>query len=315
MTLGTHDADDRSPRGAAIFTGSLARAASMVVCLSLAGNALGCRRNASAASDSVALTVNQQPVTFALLEFSRVSGWPIVIAPAATDVAACVRISVLAAQPIPKAQLRQLVLRALEPTPLDVQEQSMGWIVRRREGVALPESCSGLAFRESSLADLERRRRERQELVANGTPSLDVDAGAAAAVTEDALFSRILQGITASGENTYSVTSDALEAFLANSEAVSRRVRIVPQATEGAIRGMKVFGIRRGSVFAALGLQNGDTITSINDTPLTNPELALEAYSRVRSAREIRVRIQRSGAEQTLTYVVQRPAAQPSQRH
>ncbi|MBL8681638.1 MAG: hypothetical protein JNK05_20895 [Myxococcales bacterium] len=301
MTLRAR-AEDRPRRRTPITAGRLTRAA--LVSLSLAGLALAScrRRDAIASPDSVTLMVNNQPVAFALLELSRVSGWPVVLAPSATEVAACVRISVLAAQPVPRAQLRRLVLGALEPTPLAVQEQAGGWIVRRRDGAQLPDSCSSLAFRETSLADIERRRRERQGLLASEAPSADGDGGAGAALQEETRVAAILAGITATGENTYSVTREALDAMLSESEALGRRVRIVPHTREGAIRGMKLFGIRRGSVFAALGMQNGDSVESVNGVAMSSPELVLEAYSRIRNAPEIRVVLERSGAQQTLTY-------------
>ena len=61
------------------------------------------------------------------------------------------------------------------------------------------------------------------------------------------------------------------------------------------------FGIRRGSVLAALGLQNGDLLKSINGRPTTTPQEVLAAYAGLRGASSWMLSISRRGADMTLS--------------
>jgi general secretion pathway protein C len=74
------------------------------------------------------------------------------------------------------------------------------------------------------------------------------------------------------------------------------RVRVVPQ-TDGAGKttGLKVSGVRPGSLLGALGIENGDQLRSINGFELADPKSALEAYSRLMNADHLIVSVVRRG--------------------
>lgn len=114
----------------------------------------------------------------------------------------------------------------------------------------------------------------------------------------------ILSGIHAIDEFTYTITRSARDAMFSDDELLLRQVRMVPHQEQGVTQGLRVFGIRRTSVVAALGLRNGDTLVSINDVPLGDPERVVEALGRLRRAASASVLIQRRGLSQTLSYRV-----------
>ena len=60
--------------------------------------------------------------------------------------------------------------------------------------------------------------------------------------------------------------------------------RLVPTLRDGKPEGVKLYAIRPGSALTAIGLENGDTLRSINDMPVAGAESALEAYARLESA-------------------------------
>jgi len=74
-----------------------------------------------------------------------------------------------------------------------------------------------------------------------------------------------------------------------------RSLRVVPEQQDGKLVGLRLFGIRPGSLLSMLGLQNGDRLESINGFDITNPEKALEAYARLRTATRLSVRVVRLG--------------------
>jgi general secretion pathway protein C len=61
---------------------------------------------------------------------------------------------------------------------------------------------------------------------------------------------------------------------------------------------------RPDSLFGALGLENGDALESINGFEIANPEKALEAYARLRSAERLTMSLTRKGRHMNLDYIV-----------
>jgi general secretion pathway protein C len=82
---------------------------------------------------------------------------------------------------------------------------------------------------------------------------------------------------------------------------ITRNVRVVPEQQNGAIIGLRLFGIRPGSLLAAIGLKSGDRLESINGFNVATPEEALEAYARLRTAERLNVRLNRGGRPVELT--------------
>ncbi len=66
--------------------------------------------------------------------------------------------------------------------------------------------------------------------------------------------------------------------------AVAKGARVVPAVKNGKPDGFKLYAIRPSSVYAKLGLQNGDTLQSINGFDLTSADKALEVYTKLREA-------------------------------
>jgi general secretion pathway protein C len=74
-----------------------------------------------------------------------------------------------------------------------------------------------------------------------------------------------------------------------------RQLRIVPEQRNGKIVGLRLFGVCPGSLLATLGLKNGDRLETINGLSVANPEQALQAYARLRTAEHLRLRVTRAG--------------------
>jgi general secretion pathway protein C len=74
-----------------------------------------------------------------------------------------------------------------------------------------------------------------------------------------------------------------------------RQLRVVPEQQEGKVVGLRLFGVRPGSLLATLGLKNGDRLETINGFSIANPEEALQVYARLRTAEHLRLRVTRAG--------------------
>ena len=68
--------------------------------------------------------------------------------------------------------------------------------------------------------------------------------------------------------------------------------------------GLRLARVRPGTLPAALGLQSGDELLTINDFRLSDPEQALTAYARLRYADRLELAIARNGRPTAIVYSV-----------
>jgi len=120
----------------------------------------------------------------------------------------------------------------------------------------------------------------------------------------DELQASIDAGIKSTGENQYEIDRALVDKIVANPMGVAKGARIVPAVQNGKPAGFKLYAIRPSSVYAKLGLTNGDTLSSINGLELTSADQALEAYTKLRSATSLELDIQRRGKPMTIKYTI-----------
>ena len=87
-------------------------------------------------------------------------------------------------------------------------------------------------------------------------------------------------------------------------ECLMRSARLVPAMREGKAQGLKLYAIRPNTFLALLGLQNGDTVKSVNGRDLTNGEEAMNLFKVLEREKKFTVAIERRGEPKTLTIVV-----------
>lgn len=104
-----------------------------------------------------------------------------------------------------------------------------------------------------------------------------------------------LAGIVKIDDLSYEVPTSVRDAILANPMAFAKGARVVPAMKNGTPDGFKLYAIRPTSLFAAIGLQNGDTLQAINGFPLTSADAALELYTKLRDALALELEVVRRG--------------------
>jgi general secretion pathway protein C len=112
--------------------------------------------------------------------------------------------------------------------------------------------------------------------------------------------STIASKIRKLSETEYEIERSAIDRIIDNQLELTRNVRLVPEAKDGKVIGIRLFGIRPGSLLALLGLQSSDLLESINGYSMASPEDALQAYTQLRRASSLDVRLQRHGASSSL---------------
>jgi general secretion pathway protein C len=109
--------------------------------------------------------------------------------------------------------------------------------------------------------------------------------------------------ITKVSDTEFSIERSVVDQILENQAELMRSARIVPEKGEdGEVAGIRLFGIRSGTLLSHLGLQNGDRLESINGFPMADPQKALEAYGRLRTADALKVQINRKGQPVTIDF-------------
>ncbi len=120
----------------------------------------------------------------------------------------------------------------------------------------------------------------------------------------DELQAAIDNGVKKIDDTTYEIDKSLVEKALANPMALAKGARIVPAVKNGKPDGFKLYAIRPSSVYAKLGLTNGDTLQSINGFEMTSADKALEVYTKLREATQLEVEITRRGKQMTLKYSI-----------
>lgn len=130
----------------------------------------------------------------------------------------------------------------------------------------------------------------RSRVVAERSPEPDDDGG-----DLDANVNKV-------GSGEYEIARAEIDNVLSNMSKLATQARIVPSFKNGKANGFKLFSIRPDSLYAKIGIKNGDIIQQINGYEINSPDKALEIYSKLKDAQTITVDLLRRGKSRTMTY-------------
>ena len=112
------------------------------------------------------------------------------------------------------------------------------------------------------------------------------------------------KGIKKVGATSYEVEQSEIDGALANLSKLATQARVVPAFEGGQSIGFKLFSIRPKSLYAKIGLKNGDIVTRINGYEINSPDKALEIYQKLKDSKQINVDLKRRGKPTTLDYSI-----------
>jgi general secretion pathway protein C len=124
------------------------------------------------------------------------------------------------------------------------------------------------------------------------------------AAAEGDISADVDKGVHKIDDTHYDVDRALVDKILLDPSQIMRSARIVPSIKDGKANGFKMYAIRPNSVYAKIGMQNGDTIQSINGFEITSPDKALEVYTKVKSANSLSVQITRRGQPVSMDYQI-----------
>ncbi|HLM48396.1 MAG TPA: type II secretion system protein GspC, partial [Myxococcaceae bacterium] len=102
------------------------------------------------------------------------------------------------------------------------------------------------------------------------------------------------------GPGSYEVSRQELDAVLANPNQLLMQARVIPSH-----QGFKMFSIRPDSLYARIGLQNGDVLQRINGLTINNVQDGLMAFHKLRESPRIELEVERNGQSMRMNYAVQ----------
>ena len=161
------------------------------------------------------------------------------------------------------------------------------WLVNEKEG----ELCQAFLFGEQQPPAKKPATPERKE------PEPTAPRGAAAVPSE------IAEKIEKVSDTEFNVDRAVVDNILENQAQLMRSARIVPEkGKDGKTVGIRLFGVRPDTLLGTLGLQNGDRLETINGFNMGNPEDALNAYARLRTANKLSVKVTRRGKPMNIDF-------------
>ena len=109
----------------------------------------------------------------------------------------------------------------------------------------------------------------------------------------------------AKDEKEVVIQRSRIDDAIQNVNQLMKHVRIRPHFTNGQPDGLKLTGVRPGSIFTDIGFRNGDIITGVNGKAIESVDDALKFYSSLKSENNVDLQIRRRGADQTIQYRVE----------
>ncbi len=116
---------------------------------------------------------------------------------------------------------------------------------------------------------------------------------------------RLRQAIKRAGPYSYTVDRRTLEAELKDVSQLQSEARSVPSYEDSRYRGIKLIGVRPGSLYRALGIRSGDVLTAVNGRSIDSPTRALDLFGALGNASDVKLEIERRGQTKTLSYAIQ----------
>lgn len=114
----------------------------------------------------------------------------------------------------------------------------------------------------------------------------------------------LLPGVRSTGPRRWEIRRAVIQKLTVNPLLLRGSARVTPHVEGGRPAGFRIHRMPAGGIYQGLGLRNDDVIRAVNGHPLTSPDKALEAYTRLRKASRVVLAITRGDRKLSHEYVV-----------
>lgn len=111
-------------------------------------------------------------------------------------------------------------------------------------------------------------------------------------------------GIRQVQPNRWVLDKQEVTAALNNLSQLLTKARVVPNFTDGKPDGFKIFSIAPDSLYAKIGLQNGDVLQQINGVEVKDPENFMRVFQQLRDETQIALDFVRNSRRESYTYEI-----------
>jgi general secretion pathway protein C len=105
-------------------------------------------------------------------------------------------------------------------------------------------------------------------------------------------------------EFRFVVDRGEIDEALSDMPRLLTQARLLPNFRAGQTDGFRIFNIVPGSLFARIGLKNGDVLHRINDTPIDDPTKFMGIFQELKDETHISVDLVRGGDRKTFEYEI-----------
>jgi len=106
------------------------------------------------------------------------------------------------------------------------------------------------------------------------------------------------------GKGMYVVDQRKVQQAIENPTQMMTDARLRPHIMNGQEEGFLLSEVKTGGIYDSLGLRNGDVLLRINEYDISNPEIALQAFTALRGMDRIQIDLLRAGSKMTMTYQI-----------
>ncbi len=106
------------------------------------------------------------------------------------------------------------------------------------------------------------------------------------------------------GKDHWLMDRSEVDNAIAHLPELLTKARVVPNFTDGKPDGFRIFAIRKDSLYARIGLQDGDILQRVNDIEVRNPQNFLQVFDQLKGESSITINLIRDNKEETFAYSI-----------
>jgi general secretion pathway protein C len=114
----------------------------------------------------------------------------------------------------------------------------------------------------------------------------------------------IAAGIRQLQPNQWVLDKQEVTAALSNLPQLLTKARVIPNFADGKPDGFKIFSIAPDSLYAKIGLQNGDVLQQINGVEIKDPENFMRVFQQLKDETRIALDLVRNNRRESYTYEI-----------
>ncbi|HEY5600445.1 MAG TPA: type II secretion system protein GspC [Candidatus Manganitrophaceae bacterium] len=111
-------------------------------------------------------------------------------------------------------------------------------------------------------------------------------------------------GIRQISKNRWVLDRREIEGAVDNLPQLLTKARIIPNFSDGKPDGFRIFAISEESLYAKIGLQNGDVLHRVNGIEVKDPQNFLKVFQQLKDETSVTVDLARNNQKETFSYEI-----------